>query len=267
MEKLNITVQEGYPCRTYENAGQSRDQFVKPPKTLKWYGMHCEKKDFSRSIVHTRTNEPARLKSTFPRIANRSLRSAPASRPASQDTLQKWERAARDQSYMCNQAAAFSRCLTRVQDNMASQLKIIQGVTCKGKSATKVSQAADELDFLVTFNHSIIQAMARTMQDLSEGVFVNVANLTLARRDSYMEFLKAGIKQDTLTSLRTAPLRLSALFPDHIIAKSEEEIRHHEDKRTSGPSQRKLFPPVLSASQAATGTGPETASPSLETAW
>ena len=238
MEKLNITVQEGYPSHTSENAGLNRDQFVQPPKTLKWYGMHCEK-DFSRSKVHTWTNEPARLNSTFPRIANRSLPSAPASRPVSQDTLRKWERAARDQSYMCNQAAAFSWCLTKVQDSMAPQLKIIQGVTCKGKSATKVSQAAYELDFLVTFNRSITQAMARTLQDLSEGVFVNVVNLTLAHRDSYMEFLKAGIKQDTLTSLRTAPLHLSALFPDHIIAKAEEEICHHEVKCTSGPSQRK----------------------------
>ena len=229
-------MQEGYLSRTSENAGLSRDQFVKPPKTLKWYGMHCEKKDFSRSKVHTWSNELARLNSTFPRIANRSLPSAPASRPLSQDTLRKWERAARDQSYMCNQAAAFSRCLTRVQDNMASELKIIQSVTCKGKSATKVSQGADELDFLVTFNRSITQAMARTMQDLSEGVFVNVANLTLTRWDSYLDYLKAGIKQDTLTSLRTAPLHLSALFPDHIIAKAEEEIRHFEDKRTSGPS-------------------------------
>ena len=211
MEKLNITVQEDYPSRTSETAGLARDQFVKPPKTLKWYGMHCEKKDFSRSKVHIWTIEPARMNSTFPRIVNRSLPSAPASRPASQDTLRKWELAARDQSYMCNQAAAFSRCLTRVQDNMASQLKVIQSVTCKGKSATKVSQAADELDFLVTFNRSITQAMARTMQDLSEGVFINVANLKLARRDSYMEYIKAGIKQDTLTSLRTAPLHLSFL--------------------------------------------------------
>ena len=225
--------------------------------------MHCEKTNFSRSKVHTWTNEPARMNSIFPRIANRSLPSAPASRPVSQENLRKWERAARDQSYMCNQAAAFSQCLTRVQDNMASQLKIIQSVTCKGKLATKVSQAADELDFLVTFNCSITQAMARTMQDLSEGVFVNVANLTLARRDSYLEYIKAGIKVDTLTSLRTAPLHLSALFPDHIIAKAEEEIRHHEDKRTSGLSQRKpqCFHPY---SKTTTGTGPETGSPSLE---
>ena len=230
-----------YPSRTSETAGLARDQFVKSPKRLKWYGIHCEKKDFSRSKVHTWTNEPARMNSTFPRITNRSLPSAPASRPVSQENLRKWERAACDQSYMCNQAAAFSRCLTKVQGNMASQLKIIQSVTCKGKSATKVSQAADKLDFLVTFNRSITQAMARTMQDLSEGVFVNVANLTLARRNSYLEYIKAGIKQDTLTSLRTAPLHLlSALFPDHIIAKAEEAIRHHENKRTSGPSQRKL---------------------------
>ena len=242
LEKLNITVQEGYPSRTSETAGLSRDQFIKPPKTLKWYGTHCEKKDFSRSKVHTWTNEPARINSTFPRIANRSLPSAPASRPVSQETLRKWEWAARDQSYMCNQAPAFSRCLTKVQENMASQLKIIQGVTSKGKSASKITQAADELDFLVTFNHSITQAMARTLQDLSEGVFINVANvanLTLTRRDSYLEYIKAGIKQDTLTSLRTTPLHLSVLFPDHIIAKAEEEIRNYKDKRTSGPSQRK----------------------------
>ena len=37
-EKLNC-----YPSRTAENVGLSRDQFVKPPKTLKWYSMYCEK--------------------------------------------------------------------------------------------------------------------------------------------------------------------------------------------------------------------------------
>ena len=73
------------------------------------------------------------------------------------------------------------------------------------KSTSKVHQALEELDFLVTFNRSISQAMARTMQDLSEGVFINVANSTLTRRDSYLDYIKAGIKQDTLNALRTAP--------------------------------------------------------------
>ena len=79
-EKLNITVQEGYPSRASETAGLVRDQFVKPPRTLKWYDMHTEKNDFSRSKVFSWTNQPARLNSSFPRIANQSLPSAPASR-------------------------------------------------------------------------------------------------------------------------------------------------------------------------------------------
>ena len=153
---------------------------------------------------------------------------------------------------MFNQAAAFSRCLTKVQDNMVSQLKVIQGVTSKRKSSSKLHQTADELDYLNTFNQSITQAVARTMQDLSDGVFINLANLTLARRDSYLEYIKAGIKQDTLASLRGAPLHMSVLFPDHIIAKAEEEIRHHEDKCSAGPSQEtKTFPPLHSAFQTA----------------
>ena len=85
---------------------------------------------------------------------------------------------------------------------MTSQLKVLQND--KGKATGKTHQAVEELDFLITFNKSITQAMARTMQDLSEGVFINVANLTLARRDSYLDYLKAGIKQDTLNALRSA---------------------------------------------------------------
>ena len=145
--------------------------------------MHYEK-DFSRSKVHTWTSKLVRLNRSFPRIASRSLPSAPASRQVSQNTLRKWEWAVCDQTYMCNQAAAFCHCLAKIQESMGNQLKVIQGVTFKGKSSSKLHQAADKLDCLVTFNLSIIQAMACTMQDLSDGVFVNVANLTLARRDS-----------------------------------------------------------------------------------
>ena len=126
--------------------------------------MHCEKKDSSFK-VYTWTSEPARLNSSFPRIANHSLPSAPTSRPVCQDTL-KWEWAARDETYMCNQAAAFSRCLTKVHENMVTQLKVLQSATSKGKSARKLHQAADKLDYRITFNHSITQAMARTMKDL-----------------------------------------------------------------------------------------------------
>ena len=137
---------------------------------------------------------------------------------------------------MCNQAAGLSWCFTKVQESMVSQLKVIQGDKSKGKSS-KVHRAAEELAYLITFNQSITQAMARTMQDFSEGVFINVANLTLACRDSYMDYLKVRIKQDTLSAIRTAPLHMNVLFQDHLISK-EEEIRHHEDKRAR-PSHKK----------------------------
>ena len=67
----------------------------------------------------------------------------------------------------------------------------------KCKAAERMQQAVEELEYLVTFNRSISQAMQCTMQDLSEGVFISMANLTLARRDSYLEFIRGGVKPDT----------------------------------------------------------------------
>ena len=87
------------------------------------------------------------------------------------------------------------------------------------------------------------------MQDLSEGVFISMANLTLACRDSYLEFLRGGMKQDTLTALRTAPV-LPSLFPDNLLMKAEDEISRSEERRSSGSSHRKPggFHPYASSS-------------------
>ena len=98
-ENLNLN-----PSCTSEAAGLNRDQFVKPPKTLNWYEMYNEKRDFSRSKVYTWTKEPARLNSSFPKIVSHSVPSAPTSRPVF--TLRKW--AAHDQSCTCNQAAGLA---------------------------------------------------------------------------------------------------------------------------------------------------------------
>ena len=77
--------------------------------------MHADKKDTDLSTVCSWSTEPAKLNSAFSRVARHSLPSAPPSRPLSQDILRRWERAAREQTVMCNQAAGLSRCLTRVQ--------------------------------------------------------------------------------------------------------------------------------------------------------
>ena len=53
---------------------------------------------------------------------------------------------------MCNQAAGLSRCLTKVQDSMVTQLKSLRVDKTKGKTAERTQQAGDELEYLVTFN-------------------------------------------------------------------------------------------------------------------
>ena len=194
MDKLNLTITEGYPTRNTDTSGLLNDQFAKPLKPSRWYGMHAERGDSDSKTVYTWSPEPAKLNHSFSRVARRSYPSTPPSRAFSQDMLRRWERTARKQTLMCNQAAGLSRCCTRVQDAMSTQLKSLH-LDTKGKSSEKLSKAVDDLDYLVTFNRSISQAMARTMQDLSEGVFIYMSNFTLARRDSYLEYLHAGVKQ------------------------------------------------------------------------
>ena len=182
------------------------------------------KKDSSDSLKSWNTGS-SRLNSTYLRIARQAgiASNPPLSRPISQENLRKWERSARESSVICNQAAGFNRCLLKVQQNMQSHLKTIR-TESKGKSASKVSTATDELQFLLDFNSSVCHSMARAMEHLTDFVFVNVANTTLMRRDSYLSYLKAGVKADTLNALRAAPLDLDTLFPDKIVKQAEEDI-------------------------------------------
>ena len=82
----------------------------------------------------------------------------------------------------------------------------------------------------MNFNSSITQAMAKTLERLSDSVFVTVANTTLARRDSYLSHPKTGIKPDTLAALRTAPLHIPNLFPDEALRQPEQDIENFESK-------------------------------------
>ena len=126
---------------------------------------------------------------------------------------------------------------------MQSQLKLIRTDLSKGKSSSRVSDAADELQFLMNFNSSITQAMAKTLEHLSDFVFVTVANTTLARRDSYLSHLKTGINPDTLAALRTAPLHISTLFPDEALRQAEQDIANFESKGQLHTGKKGRFHP------------------------
>ena len=96
--------------------------------------MYNEKKDFVRLKVLSWSPDPAKLNG---RVAGHNLPSALFSQSNNQDTLKRWERSAREQTFKCNQAAGISRCLTRVQDSMVAQVKTLHHEKGKGKSSER----------------------------------------------------------------------------------------------------------------------------------
>ena len=228
--KFNLTLVEGYHSSGSEAGGLEKDVFLRPAKSQsKWYGLFSDHK-VDPSAVSSWSTDASKLNSSYSRIARHSGLSStsPASRRISQETLRRRERSASEASVICNQAASFNRCLFKVQQNMQDQLKVLRAES-KGKGSSKASSAADELQYLLNFNSSIKQAAAKSMEHL-EFVFISMGNLTLARRDAYFSHLRTGIKPDTLTALRTAPLHIPTLFPDSAIRRAEGDIAQFESK-------------------------------------
>ena len=124
MKKLNMTLVEGYSSRASEDGGLQKDQLVKVGKSqAKWYELHPSK-PMSADFVPSWGSELVKQNSSYSRIAWLSGLStpAPASHPISQDTLRRWEKSAHESTSICNQAAGFSRCLSKVQQSMQAQL-------------------------------------------------------------------------------------------------------------------------------------------------
>ena len=88
MDRLNLTLTQGYPSKSAEAGGLLRDQFVKPKSQVKWYGLHPSQDRPARSVSFWHS-ETARLNSTYSRIARSSglTLPAPASRAISQRKL------------------------------------------------------------------------------------------------------------------------------------------------------------------------------------
>ena len=102
MDRLNLTLTQGYPAKGSEPGGLQRDQFIKPTKSQgKWYGLHPNQDKPAGSVSFWHSDN-AKVNSTFSRIARYSALSAPApvSRFIAQDTLCKWERSACEATYV-----------------------------------------------------------------------------------------------------------------------------------------------------------------------
>ena len=243
LENMNLVLLEGYPSKSSEPGDLHMDQFLCPPKSQsRWYGIHpAEPKDPTRpgKYVNSWPNDAAKLNSAFSRIARPTIsNSQPTSHQISQDSIRKWGKAAKETSYICNQSAGFNRCITKIQDSVQEQLRILQTELSKGKSSSKAQSALDELHYLTSFNQNVSFAVGKSLQHLSDFTFTQMANLTLLRRDSYLEHLKHGVKPDTFSALWNCPLNGYTLFPDAVIRKAEDEIAQYEtSKRTSQPAR------------------------------
>ena len=206
LSKLNITLVEGYPSHSSESGGLMKDLFLRPAKSQsKWYGLYSDHK-VDPSVVSTWNTDSSKLSSCYSKIASLvsllpHLHGATFLRKHCEDGMSRQERPLLSAIKLPASIGAFLRFN-----------KACKRSESKGKGSTKASTATDELQYLMHFNSSITQAAAKMMEHLTKFVFISMGNLTLARRDAYLNHLKSGIKPDTVAALRTAPLHVSTML-------------------------------------------------------
>ena len=168
LENMNLVLLEGYPSKSSEPGGlqppgNDGTGNEKPKSQSRRYGIQpAEPKDPTRPSKYANSwpNDAAKINSAFSRIAKPNIaNSQPSARQISQDTTRKWEKGAKESSYICNQSAGFNRCITKIQNSVQDQLRILQAELGKGKSSAKAQSALDELHYLTSFNQNMSFAM------------------------------------------------------------------------------------------------------------
>ena len=88
----------------------------------------------------------------------------------------------------------------------------------------------------MVFHQRVSVAMGTALQHIADSLFVHLSNLILLRRDAYLDFVKTGVKQDTMNLLGNSPLFGYGLFPDAAIVIAEQDILKHESSSVAqGP--------------------------------
>ena len=238
---MNSTVSKGYPGSSSEPAPLGRDQYFRHAAIGRWYDVFCPEEDQipKDKIVKFWSKEQLRLNTQLPRILKAGAWSKPPhARPLSQDTVKRWEKAARADSYVVNKAAALSRCLIKVHSDIEKQLATLGQISGQ---CSEAKDCVDELEFLTSFHKKVMSSLQRSITDLSGSVFTNLATLILMRRDSYLDHVKFGVRPDTFATLRASPLHIPTLFAEEAVAKADKDITEH-DNRPSARFPRQDFP-------------------------
>ena len=94
---------------------------------------------------------------------------------------------------VCNLAAGFNRCITELRTDMQDNLRSLESELVKGKSSQKAEKVLTEIRDLTAFNQNVSFCMGKSMQYI---LFVQIGNITLLRRDTYLSHLRPGVKPD-----------------------------------------------------------------------
>ena len=91
----------------------------------------------------------------------------------------------------------------------------------------------DEIQYLTSFNHAISRNLARSVSDMMGSILVDMANITLIRRDDYLATVRYGVKEETLLALRTSPVHTDRLFDEELIKRAEVELTAQDAARAN----------------------------------
>ena len=119
---------------------------------------------------------------------------------------------------------------------MSQNIALLCSHLNKGKAPKEVTSALNDLLDFMAFHQRVSVTMGTSLQHLADSLFVHLSNLILLRRDAYLDFVKTGVKQDTMNLLRNAPLFGYGLFPDAAIVTAEQDTHKHESSSVAqGP--------------------------------
>ena len=127
-----------------------------------------------------------------------------------------------------NSAASFNCYSFEFQGRISNNVGFLSARINKGNAPKEVSEALKDITAYMAFHQNVSVAMRTPLQHLADSLFVNLANLVLIHRDSYLEHVKPGIKPDTWNLLRNAPIFGYGLFPDSVLCTTEQDIGKHE---------------------------------------
>ena len=154
----------------------------------------------------------------------------------------RWERQHRDQSVIINQTAGIVRGQDYMKTKVDSLFKTLHKELEPYALPQKVSDTLTDIVTALEFNYQLTTAVSGSLQDLSDGVFTNLANTVLMRRDSFLDTLKPGINTDTLCKLRSGCFAMETLFTEEAISQAESDLQltgqRSKSDRQDKPSAR-----------------------------